>query len=242
MNTGAVSNSTKNTDRNITKVPSNVSPGNRVPESFSSEHVIDSSTSPPVPHSIQNQTSNTTPLNTVIPPSIHHPYINMAAVAAAFLQGGFNPHMNNSPQSACAAMHPLSQGHHFFPPPPPAQGFIPDFSTLVSTSTPKSFATPLSVPLQSNRIPRSSPVLADKSTFEDSGIGEMMSPPSTALTPEIPTINSNSIDINRPIKRKYSVSSSNQNMSSTTTTGTNNSTTPTSTMTRTHQYKKVCLT
>ena len=232
----AATNSSINADRNISTVSSSLNPPNYI----SSDHVIGSSTSPPVLHIPHNQTSNTTPSNTVISPVIPHPYMNMAAVAAAFLQGGFNPHMNNSPQST---MHPPSQGHPFFPPPPPAHGFIPEFSNLVSTSTPKAFVTPLSVPLQSDRIPRSSPVVADKSMLDDSGIGGMMSPPLSTPTHEGLAVNSStgsSSGGSGTLKRKYSINSSPQNVPSTTTSGTNNnSITPTSTMTRTHQYKKV---
>ena len=238
----AGTNSTTNAERNISTVSSSLSPSNYIPESISSDHIIGSSTSPPVLQSSHSQINNTASLNTIIPPVIRHPYMNMAAVAAAFLQGGFNSHMNNSPQSSCTTMHPPSPGHPFFPPPPPAHGFIPEFSNIVSTSTPKAFVTPLSVPLQSHRIPHSSPVLADKSMLEDSGISGMMSPPLSTPTSEGSTVNSStgsSSGGSGVLKRKCSNSGSLQNVPSTTTSGINNSTTPTSTMTRTHQYKKV---
>ena len=243
MNTSASTNSTIREDPDISTVSTSSTPVNYIAESNSSDHVIDSSTSPPVSQSSRSQISNSTSLDTVISASAHHPYVNMAAVAAAFLQGGFNPHMNNSLQASCTTMHPSPQGHPFFPPPTPTHGFIPDFSNLVSTPTTKAFVTPLSVPVQPHRIPRSSPVVADKSMLDDSGIGGMMSPPLSTPTHEGLAVNSStgsSSGGSGTLKRKYSINSSPQNVPSTTTSGTNNnSITPTSTMTRTHQYKKV---
>ena len=195
-------------------------------------------------------------------PSIQSsPYMNMAAVAAAFLQqGGFNRHsMNGSHHQP----HPFNNmphqqpplGHNpFFPPPTHAtpHGFGTELSTLVSTSTPNTFASPLSVPLQPHRIPRASPLASEKSMLDDSGIGGMMSPRDILSTPESSTLknssgcssSSSSGGSSGALKRKYSITSTSPNSTPSTTSSSsggsgNNSTTPTSTMTRTHQYKKV---
>ena len=195
-------------------------------------------------------------------PSVHSsPYMNMAAVAAAFLQqGGFNRHsMNGSHHQP----HPFNNmphqqpplGHNpFFPPPTHAtpHGFGTELSTLVSTSTPNTFASPLSVPLQPHRIPRASPLSSEKSMLDDSGIGGMMSPRDILSTPESSTLknssgcssSSSSGGSSGALKRKYSITSTSPNSTPSTTSSSsggngNNSTTPTSTMTRTHQYKKV---
>ena len=242
MNTSASTNSTIREDPDISTVSTSSIPVNYIAESNSADHVIDSSTSPPVSQSSRSQISNATSLNTVISASAHHPYVNMAAVAAAFLQGGFNPHMNNSLQASCTTMHPSPQGHPFFPPPTPTHGFIPDFSNLVSTPTTKAFVTPLSAPVQPHRIPRSSPGLIDNSILDDSGIGGMMSPPLTTPIHESSAVNSStgsSSGGSGVIKRKSSIAGSSQNVPLSTTSGSSNSSTPTSTMTRTHQYKKV---
>ena len=143
-------------------------------------------------------------------------------------------------------MHQPPQGHPFFPPPPPTHGFGPEISNLVSTSTPKTFVSPLSVPLQPHRILRSSPASSDKSPMDDSGIGGMMSSPLSSTPSECSTIKSSTGCNNSSsggLKRKYSISSSSQQnaTSSNAASGSlnNSGSTPTSTMTRTHQYKKV---
>ena len=188
------------------------------------------------------------------------PYMNMAAVAAAFLQqGGFNRHsMNGShhqphPFNSMPHQQPPLGHNPFFPPPTHAtpHGFGTELSTLVSTSTPNTFASPLSVPLQPHRIPRASPLTSEKSLLDDSGIGGMMSPQHMS-TPESSTLknssgcssSSSSGGSLGALKRKYSITSTSPNSTPSTTSSSsgsngNNSTTPTSTMTRTHQYKKV---
>ena len=210
MNTAA-SNSTTNADQNPSIVTSSTSQSNHIPKA--------------------NPSDNSS--------SIHpHQYMNMAAVAAAFLQGGYNPHMSTSSPSSFANMHQPSQGHTFFPPPPPGHAFSPELSHL--SSIPKPFASPLSVPLQSHRISRSPNTSSDKSLLDDSGIGGMFSSPNS--TPNIDASKQspgNSSGTNS-LKRKLSGNISQQSVPSTNANGTgNNSVTPTSTMTRTHQYKKV---
>ena len=240
----AAANSTTNTDQNTTILPTQINQPNYIPKSIPSDPVIDSSTSPAELQAPTSQIVNKTPLKAVDTQVIPHPYMNMAAVAAAFLQGGFNSHLNNSPQSPFPNMHQPPQGHPFFPPPPPTHGFGPEISNLVSTSTPKTFVSPLSVPLQPHRIPRSSPASSDKSLMDDSGIGGMMSSPLSTTASECSTIkNSTGCSGSGGLKRKYSISSSSQQnaTSSNASSGNHNNsgTTPTSTMTRTHQYKKV---
>ena len=237
MNSAAAT-STSKVDQNIPGITSITTPSNIIPQNVPSDHTIGSSTSPPVLKSLHSQVNNVSALNTVIPPvALPHPYMNsMAAVAAAFLQGGFNPHMNHTPQISCNPMHPPPH-NPFLPPPPPSHGFIPELSSLVSTSTPKPFVTTPSVPLQPHRIPRSSPGSSDKSLLDDSGIGGMIS---TSLTPDSPAVNSSTGSSSGGVgslKRKATSNSSLQNVASTN--SITNSSTPTSTMTRTHQYKKV---
>ena len=239
MNTAASKSST-NAEQSPPIVSSSINQPNHCPNTIPSDLAIDSSTSPTVFQNSYNQIGNRLPENKsnsqTIPP---HPYMNMAAVAAAFLQGGYNPHMNTPSQSPFTNMHHTPQGNTFFPPPPPGHGFGAELSQL--NSTPKPFVSPLSVPLQSHRISRSPTTSSDKSILDDSGIGGMMSSPN--LTPRSEGLKNCSGSSNHgssSLKRKFNDSTPQQSVPSTNTNGTgNNSATPTSTMTRTHQYKKV---
>lgn len=245
----ATSDSTTITERNSSIVSSSFTPPKFIPQSISYDHVIDSTSNVAVSKPETNDIVNTTPLKTVNSATIPPPYMNMAAVAAAFLQRGFNPpHLNAPPQASYPGVHPQSQVHSFFPPPPSGHGFGPELSNLVSTSTPKApFASPLSAPLHSQRISRSSPVgTSDKSIMDDSGIGGMMSPPlSTPISASSNIKNDSgcSSSGSGQLKRKHSINGSQPNTTSTNigSGNSNGSTTPTSTMTRTHQYKKVRL-
>ena len=238
MNTAA-SNSSTNADQSSSIVTSSISQSSYIPKTISSDHAIDSSTSPRLFHDSYNQTRDRSPINKSNSPiDPHNPYMNMAAVAAAFLQGGYNPHMNTS-TSSFTNMHQSSQGHTFFPPPLPSHGFGQGLSNLCPNQKP--FASPLSVPLQSHRSSRSPTTSSDKSMLDDSGIGGMLSSPN--LTPSMEgskNCSGNNDSAPNSLKRKLSGSSSHQSVPSSNVSGTgSNSSTPTSTMTRTHQYKKV---
>ena len=238
MNTAA-SNSSTNADQSSSIVTSSISQSSYIPKTIPSDHAIDSSTSPARFHDSYKQTGDRSPINksnsSVDPP---HPYMNMAAVAAAFLQGGYNPHMNAS-TSSFTNMHQSPQGHTFFPPPLPSHGFGQGLSNLGPNQKP--FASPLSVPLQSHRTSRSPTTSSDKSILDDSGIGGMLSSPN--LTPSMEgskNCSGNNNSATNSLKRKLSGNSSHQSVPSSNVNGTGStSSTPTSTMTRTHQYKKV---
>ena len=235
----AASNSTTSTDQSKSVVTSTISQSNHIPKTIPSDHAICSSTSPTLFQDSYSQIGNRSPTyknnSSAIHP--HHQYMNMAAVAAAFLQGGYNSHMNTSSAPSFASMHQSPQGHTFFPPPPPGHGFGQELSHLGTTQKP--FPSPLSVPLQSHRISRSPTTSSDKSILDDSGIGGMHSSPD--LTPSLEgqksSSGNNGIGTNS-LKRKLSGNSSQQSVPLSNGAG-NNSSTPTSTMTRTHQYKKV---
>ena len=85
MNTAASKPQT-NADQSPPIVSSSINQPNYIPKALPSDHAIDSSTSPTLFQNSYNQVGNRLPVTKCNSSTISpHPYMNMAAVAAAFL-------------------------------------------------------------------------------------------------------------------------------------------------------------